>query len=252
MRKISMTTTKRDRNLLLILVLAIVFYLSYTFVINPALEERSRLVVELQSTRDQLEQADQAVADLPDLKIKEVTLRKEVVKRYAVFMPELDQAKLLKRLDQYMTEAGLPVSSYLSTLPVATPVMVEQGTFVPQTYPLLELAIKANPDLKLEPGSDSVQASTEPMTESNDMVSGIDIAISFEATGYDSIRRLIASIEAMNRTVILKNISIAKEADGLQGQVLFTFYSIPPLDQSQANVLSFTPAIPLGKVNPFE
>lgn len=252
MRKMSIVTTKRDRNLLFILALAVIFYLCYTFVINPALEERSRLMMELDSMEEQLVQAEKIISDLPKLKVSERNLREELVEKYGEFMPSLDQGKLLKQLDVYTAGAGLRVSSYIPTLAVAAPVVVEQGVYLPQVYPLLDLAVQVNSDLNIEPGSGSTQVSTEPTSESSDMIPSMDVAISFETSGYESVKQFIASIEGMHKTVIIKNISISSEADGLQGQLLFTFYSLPPLDESQASYLNYTPTIPLGKLNPFE
>jgi Tfp pilus assembly protein PilO len=248
----SIVTTKRDRNLLLFLTLAVVFYLCYTFVINPALEERGRLLIELESMGEQLDQTEKNIADLPALKESEKKLREDLVEKYGEFMPSLDQGKLLKQLDIYTAGAGLRVSSYIPTLAVAAPVVVERGVYLPQIYPLLDLAVQVNSDLSIDPGSGSTQVSTEPTIESSDMVPGMDVAISFETSGYESVKGFIASVEGMHKTIILKNISISSEADGLQGQLLFTFYSLPPLDTAESGYLNYTPAIPQGKVNPFE
>lgn len=253
MRKMSLVTTRRDRNLLLVLCLAVVFYVSYTFVINPALAERGRLTMELQSTQDQLAQANEMIAGLSDLKVTERKLREDLTEKYGTFLPALDQAKLLKQLDGYTSGAGLKVTSYIPTVPVPAPVYVEQGVYQPLPYPLLDLAMKVNGELQ-EPASipASSDVPVEPATESADMVMGMDVSIGFETSSYESVRRFISSIEGMQKTVLLKNISISDEVDGLQGQLVFTFYALPPLDSQQSSYLNFTPVIPVGKGNPFE
>lgn len=245
-------TNKRDRNLLLFLGLAIVFYLCYTLVINPALIENETMQIEMQSMEDELERTENMIATLPQLSNDVSQLQGELTTKYSRFMPDLNQARILYQLDELMATTGLRVTSYIPTLAVASPVVIEQGTYLPQSYPLLDVAAKINPELMNQIGPSQEGSSTESGTNGADTIPSIEVAVNFDSSSFESLYGFILAVEAMDKTVVLKNISISNEVEGLQGQLLLTFYSLPPLDESQNDYLKFMPSIPLGKPNPFK
>ena len=243
----------RDRSLLILLLAVVIFYLSYTFVISPSLEKAEILKTNLTAVQDEMVRANQLIEDVDQLKSKEENQREDLIKKYSVFFFDLDQSRLLNKMDSLTTEAGIPVVSYIATPELAAPVLVEKGVFVPQQYPLKDLAMQINPELMTESQNETGNEEAAPADPENasDLVLGTDISISFSGASYEGFYNFMNLVEQMNKTVVLKSINLTKGETGLDGQMVFAFYSIPKLDPEQKDGLDFTPVLPKGKANPF-
>ena len=74
--------------------------------------------------------------------------RAELIKKFSGFFVDLDQSRILNKVDLLMSGAGLPPASYSPTPELASQVLVEKGAYMAQEYPLKDLARKINPDLQ--------------------------------------------------------------------------------------------------------
>lgn len=274
--KIFQKMSARDRSLLILLVAAVTFFLCYRFVMTPQLANAEILKGELLSVQSQLEQADQLKGKTAELKNQERTQKEELIKKYSNFFFDLDQSRLLNRIDAIHIGVGLPAQSYLASPETPSQVLVEKGVYAPPQYPLKDLAAKINPNLlettqdgapptdqpQQAPPADQNEQSEEqneqapvdqgqPAVESTDMVLTTDVSVGFNAATYESIYNFIATVEKMNKTVVLKSLNITRDETGLSGQMIFSFYSLPKLDKEQKDGLDYTPTIPAGKANPF-
>lgn len=246
----------RDRSLLILLLAAVIFYLSYTFVMSPALEVAEVLETNIQATQAELDRAEDLMNNNKGLQNQEKMQRKELTDKYSVFLTNLNQARILNRVDTLMISVGLPASSYTPTPEVATQVLVEQGTYMAQEYPIKGLAARINIDgqkdeQSQEGSAPADAAASEESVESEDMIPVTDVSVGLKDATYESVFGLIGAMEKMNKTVNLKTIDITRDEFGLQGQLTFSFYSLPPIDEKQTDGLDFTPALPKGKANPF-
>lgn len=251
MKKASFIGSRRDRNLLMIMAIAIVFYLCYTFIITPALDQKAILDMELEAVTAELERAEETIANLSELEKQAMALNKELVQKYQMFFPELDQARILYQMDTLMINAGFDASSFIPSSAVAAAVMIEQGSYLPLSYPLLDIASRINPDLIGSTAASQEGTPAEATGESSDMIPAMDIAISFSNANFESINGFLTAVEGMNKTVVLRSVSIAEETDGLQGQLLLSLYALPRLNDAEDGYLDFTPVIPQGKPSPF-
>jgi Tfp pilus assembly protein PilO len=256
----------RDRSLLILLAAAVTFFLCYTYVITPQLANAEVLKGELLSIQSELERAEQLKGKTDELKKQEKLQRAELIKKYSNFFFDLNQSRLLNRVDAIHVGAGLPAQSYLATPETASQVLVEKGVYAPPQYPLKDMAAKINPDMAEAGSPDGQEGSvpagnSQPSGEENpsgqeavaasDMVLGTDVTVGFNGATYESIYNFIATVEKMNKTVVLKSINISKDETGLTGQLIFAFYSLPKLDPDQKDGLDYSPTIPAGKANPF-
>lgn len=251
MKKAPFIASRRDRNLLMILAVAIVFYLCYTFIMTPALVRKATLNMELDAVTAELERAEATVASLPELEKEADALSSELTQKYVVFFPELNQSKILYQMDTLMINTGFKASSFIPSAPVPTAVVIEQGTYMQPSYPLLDIASRINPDIIKSDSGNQEEAPAAATEESDDMIPAMDIAVNFSNTSFESINSFLAAVEGMKKTVVLRNVSIAEEAEGLQGQLIFSLYSLPRLNNAEKGYLEFVPVIPLGKTNPF-
>jgi Tfp pilus assembly protein PilO len=250
----------RDRSLLILLLAAVVFYLCYTFIMTPAIETAGMLKSNLQAVQDQLVQAEELKGKTQSLQAEERKQKEQLVKKYSVFFYDLKQNRLLNRVDAIHNAVGLVASAYTATPEMASQVPVEIGAYAPVVYPLKDLALKINPELSAsEPGlnqsvaapADQASADSGGAVQSSDMVAGTEVTVGFAGANYESIYNFISSIEKMNKTVVLKNITITKDETGLTGQLVYAFYALPKIDPEQEDGLDYSPSIPMGKANPF-
>lgn len=251
--KMFLKMKNRDRNLLILLLAIIVFYVCYTFIMAPHREETELMQTELQSVRDELKRAEDFSGREEEMRKQEAGMKAEIIEKYSVFFTDIDQARILYRLDNIAVGAGLPIASYTPSPEGLSQVIVEKGFYTPPEYPLQDLAFKIAPELR-EAGDEDASGGDGPVpagSESADMIPGTDVAVGFETASYESIYSFIGAVENMNRTTFLKSIDLSEKEGGLQGQLLFSFYSLPRLDKDQKDGLDFRPAIPLGKPNPF-
>lgn len=263
--------SRRDKSLLMLLLVVVVFYICYTFVISPSLQVATAIIEQTNSLKSELDNAKSLIGKEDELRKQEKDLRHKINEKYTVFLPKLDQAQLLYKMDSLMINAGIPVSAYTPTLESAAQVPVQIGTYDSLTYPLLDLAKTIQPSLyeqKEIPAAPSTDAAASPSDAAvpptdaaaqspdaaaggPDMVPNVDITFGFENASYESIFAFITQVEAMNKTIVLKSSDISKNDTGLSGQLTFGFYALPTLDEKQADLLKFNPVIPKGKPNPF-
>jgi len=243
----------RDRNLLILLLTVVVFYLCYTFVITPCMTETRMLQAELQSAKDELARAEALSGKEDEMKEQEAAMKKEIVEKYAAFLTDVKQSRLLYKVDILAVGAGLPISSYVPANAAVSHVTVETGFYVPEDYPLENLAFEINPELP-KGSSDGEESGSRVSAPdgSGDMLPGTDVSIGFGTTPYESVYQFIAEVEKMNKTAFLKSINLTGSGGTVQGQLVFSFYSLPRFDPNQKDGLDFNPAIPPGKPNPFQ
>jgi Tfp pilus assembly protein PilO len=258
----------RDRNLLILVVTAIVFYLCYNFVMAPYKISTEMLKGELEAAESELARVKELAGREEELKEQEARLKEEIAGKYSAFLTDIKQSRILYRLDSLATAAGFPITDYMPSSELVSQVTVETGFYTPQDFPLKNLALKINTDAvgtgaqagdqgtvssrPSQAAGPAGEAGTAPAAvESEDMIPGTDVAIGFDAASYESIYAFIGQVERMNKTAILRNINIKEEQGGLNGQLTFSFYSLPAFDPKMKDGLDFKPAIPMGKADPF-
>ncbi|HWQ78556.1 MAG TPA: type II secretion system protein GspM [Anaerovoracaceae bacterium] len=255
----------RDRNLLILVVAAIVFYFCYNFVMAPYKASTEALQAELGAAQSELARVQELSGKEEELKKQEADLKDEINDKYAAFLTDIDQSRILYRVDSLAMATGFPITDYSPSPDMVSQVSVETGFYAPQGYPLKDLAVKINPtDAEDEAGQEGASAGQEgtasgqpsseaapAAVESEDMIPGTDITMGFKAASYESIYSFIGQVENMNKTAFLRGIDIRGNAGSLEGQMIFSFYSLPPFDPKMKDGLDFSPAIPTGKANPF-
>jgi cell division protein FtsB len=243
----------RDRNLIILLLTLVVFYLCYTFVIGPYMLETAQLEEQLQSVESQLIIAEQLSGKEDELKKQEASLKEEITEKYSGFLTDIKQSRILYKVDTLAAGTGLPISTYTPVSDAISQVSVETGFYVPQDYPLKNLALEINPPLKEDGNSEeTAQSQAAPASDaSGAMIPGTDVSIGFGTATYESVYNFIGAVEMMNKTAFLRSVDLTGSGGTVQGQMVFSFYSLPAFDPDQKDGLDFKPAIPPGRANPF-
>lgn len=270
MSKMTMVTNQRDKNLLILLAVAVIAFICYYFIINPALIKGDELSLQVSGVRAELARSTDLVAQYPTLILEEKKQKQILIEKYKMFFYDLNQERILYKLDSLIAGAGFTIDTYSVAPLTASPILYPIPQYTPVTYPLLDLASKANPSLIPQAATQAVAPET-PVADSNtqdnptgepapaptappvstDAIGTADITLGFSAATYEAAMSFLKALEDMDKSVIVRNISIAKAETGISGQIILSFYTLPKVDETDKDELKFIPVIPLGKANPF-
>jgi len=246
MKKQPLVTNQRDKNLLLFLGVVIIVFLFFNYLISPALENGTALKAEGDQVDIELVNAKDTIAQYPDFQKEEPQLRKTVSDKYNMFFHDVNQERILYKLDTLIANSGISIASYSNSGTSALPIIFSVPEFNPVAYPLQGVALRANPALaELLP---PITPAMAPVSE--ELILTTDITINFNSR-YDTAMAFLKAIEAMDKSVIVRNISLSKTEEGIDGQIVLAFYSLPQIDSSKKDPMEFKPAIPQGKADPF-
>ena len=98
----------------MLLLVVIVFYISYTFIISPSLQTATAINEQTESLKSELENAKSLIGKEDELNKDAKDMLKELNEKYSVFFPELNQAQLLYKMDTLMAGAGYPGTYFYS------------------------------------------------------------------------------------------------------------------------------------------
>ena len=263
MKKNTLVTSQRDMMLLMILAVAILVFVAYYFIISPALDKGEVLSLEAQTVNTQFEDAKALVKNYPTLRLEESQKKTLLTEKYKQFFYDLNQERILYKLDTLMAGAGFAVTSYTSTPTIAAQILFPAPVYYNISYPLLDLASRANPSLiPLEASSASqiTQTTAQSSPGNNpdgspaapvDAIGTTDISLGFAAATYESTMAFLKAVENMDKSVIVKSVTFIKAEVGIEGQIILSLYTLPKVDDTDKDLLKFSPVIPRGKANPF-
>ena len=246
MKKQPLVTNQRDKNLLLFLGVVIIVFLFFNYLISPALENGAALKAEVDQADMELVNAEDTILQYPEFKKEEPEVRKTVSDKYNMFFHDVNQERILYKLDTLIANSGLSIASYSNSGTSALPITFSVPEFNPVTYPLQGVALRANPALaELLPPTTPAMA---PASE--ELILTTDITINFDSS-YNTAMAFLKSVEDLDKSVIVRSISLSKTETGIDGQIILAFYSLPQIDSSKKDPMEFKPTIPQGKVDPF-
>lgn len=252
MKDKSLAVSKRDRQLLSVLLAFVLLFALYYFVAGPAFDSGNQLALDRQLAQDSLERVKVVMSQGPELQREMEAKKEEMSGKYQKFLYSINEARLLHQMDSLMTANGLVVTSYRQSGPTVDRVTMPVSGYTEPQYPLLDIAKALNNDLvKPEtPGNNNSEESAEPLAVT---VEQMDLGISFANVGYDVFYRFLKSIEDMERSFIVSDIILSRDPQvaGLQGQIVVRVISLPKVNETDAVDMEFQPIIPQGKTSPF-
>ena len=271
--KINMNINNRDMKLLGILFSVIIAFLIYYFLISPSWDKMNSLRMQDATLKGEINIANESINNLQSLKAQDLTEKTRLVLKYKPFFNEFSTERILYNFDTLMTASGFQPDSFTVNSAVVSQIIMDKTEFAPLNFPLKALALIANPQL-IEKSKNGNSNNTDnnsnlnqmgPVNSQNnakapatdqvpgDSVAEMDITLGFTAAGYQNIMTFVKYTESMNKSIILKSINFSKSKDstGIDGEIVFSLYSLPKVDNSEADYLKFLPQIPRGKVNPF-
>lgn len=253
MKEKSLAVSNRDRKLLSILLAVVIMFLLYMFLASPAYEESLLKKAEISTANSTLASMNDTIMKAPEIKQSIAQKRSDLSEKYKIFLYDLNEPKLLHQIDTILISSGLAANSYQQSVKSVGKVVLQQSGFMENTFPLLDIAKKLNPDLSET--AEVIDSNAAPPTEANvaDIVEQMDITIGFSNAGYQTVYSFLRAIETLDRSYILSDFALTadQQAAGLQGQVVIKSISLPKINEIESSDMTFQPTIPQGKISPF-
>lgn len=263
MKDKSLAVSKRDRQLLSILLAFVILFVLYYFVASPAFDNSTILLQDRQLAEAELTRT-QTVIDTSQQLVQQVEAkREELTDKYSLFLSDLNEAKILHLMDIQMAAAGLTVIGVQQSAPAVEKIVMPVSGYQPPEYPLQKVAEALNPSMieenvegntmNEEQQTTEQAASAETEVSLMDAVAQMDFGVSFTNVPYDAIYRFLTAVERLERSFIISEVSIGKrpETAGLAGQIMFRSIELPKVGEDPKEDLLFTPTVPQGRTAPF-
>lgn len=252
MNKKFVIANTRDEKYVIVLGLFLIIVILYYFVMAPAWDKGEILKLDAEAAKTELIRVQTIVSDLEKLKKEEIAIKSELLKKYSKFFYSISEPRILNKLDILISSSAFPVSGLSFSKVEPGEITVDKIRYKPLRYPLMELAAISNTTLKIEPtAEEEADASTDELT--SDSVAFSDVIVRYDNTTYEPIFLFMKSLEKLDRSIIIKNISITNSGSGgLKGELVLGFYSISKPNESENDDLAFTNILPKGKTNPFQ
>jgi type IV pilus assembly protein PilO len=243
-----MRISKREKLLLLALVLVIGAYLFYNFVYVTNKEKIAAKETELEAKKVEAEKILNAIKLEKELIFELQSLNFEISNMTEKFLASIDQENAIIFFNKYFEEYNIKVNSI-----GFTNVMLTNFTYDPNkpgpaspNYPLQDLK---NQYVGNVPAAPSVSPAGEPLTASAE---SMNISFDFNADYYD----LLDFIDFMQKNKIefvLSNISMTSNLidSTVTGNTSVSLYSIPKLHDHENMDWVWTDVIEYGRANPF-
>ena len=257
MKKSSLQISQRDKKLLILLIAVLIGFLCYTYIISPALDQGNMLKQQLKNLQNEHTDAGELVSTLPELETREAEKKSELVDKYAPFFYELNQERILYKLNSLFQDSGLTVTKYEQKELVIESIAVPQYDYnTAASYPILKLAAIINSDLLVEDLPEQEPEEDEDAEDTDiiaaDAVPSFTIVLYFDSSNYDSIMSFIRELEGMNKAIVIDTIIIEQSETDLSGEIELSFYAIPKIEESENDYLEFIPSMTNGKTDPFK
>lgn len=115
--------SKKEKNLLLLLLVAVLFWLSYQFIFIPQFTKLEELKAEKENIEIQLGMMEEIILKDDDLKLEEENLKNNIYEKYQKYYYNMDQPDLMHILNTIIEDSELEISSMSFSEP--TPVDFE-------------------------------------------------------------------------------------------------------------------------------
>ena len=257
MNKQLINISERDKKLLMLMIMVLAAFLSYYFILNPALMNGSLLKAQYEDAKEENHRVETVINKLPDLKKEEVSQKQQLQEKYKQFFNEINEARIMYKLNTTITTAGFPVDSVAFSRASVAEIAVDTTDYKPLIYPLYVNASKTNPDLAITK-EDTGDQTNQPQQQNqnsipNDAVVYSDLSIGFSTSSYEAIYSFLKKLEELDRSIVVKKVTIEKsiETNGIKGEIILGVYSLAKPNESDSSDLQFNPSLPKGKPNPF-
>ena len=264
-----MKITTREKIMIIILVFVILIAMSYYFMFSPQLAriqslklEQSEYMLKVQEVKSQINIIDQMEANITELE-------NGVLEKSLPYFPEIIQEKLIVIIDGIAKKTGINLKNigFGAAALVNPPVPAKQSAV---EYPLKNIVndyisiTQENPESNSGSGSSgsinknpavSAPSVTTASKAAENLPQLESMGVTLQVEGsYEQWASLIKEIEALNRTIVIKNLTITSsstENNKISSNIQIDIFALPKLQQQDAEYLQWPYSGGYGKANPF-
>ncbi len=243
-----MKINQREKILLVVLVIAVLGYLFYNFVYISNQEKIAFLEEEVEIKNNQVEELMKSIEESEELNTKFKELNFEISDMSKVYLPDLDQEKLIIFIDEKLNEYRIDTLSMNFNSPSVVTINYEEALYDKgYRYRLEELKDIYLGNQLIDDNVEENQAEDLPQSNADNLQLGID----FTADYYDLLK-FIDDMQNNKFEITLSNLSLAVgENNIISGSLLIDIYSIPKLHEHDYVNWIWTDFIDSGRSNPF-
>lgn len=243
-----MRINKREKILLLVLVIAVLGYLFYNFIYLSNEEKIANLEAELEVKNTQVNELMQSIEESKNLNSKFKELNFEISDMSKIYLPDLDQEKLIVFIDKKIEEYNIETSNISFTDDSVITINKEQSSNeAGYRYRLEELKdIYFNNIVDNQGGEENQEGQ---LSQSN--ADNLQINLNFNADYYDLLD-FINDMQNNQFEITLSNLALTVgENNIIGGTISMDFYSIPKLHEHDYMDWVWVDSIDSGRSNPF-
>lgn len=248
-----MKISKREKNMLIILVIIVFIAAYYQFLYSPQSKKIKELGVKLEEYEDLSIVYKTKVS--PDNKIYKdfKVLNSKVNLITKRFFPLIIQEKIILRLNEMINDSELDVSSIdFSEIEIGSIEMIENeenaGTKLDEhvnTYN--NKSEEKNAEEKAENNGEE-QDEEDTKEES---IEGMTVTLTYKGD-YEKVKAFINDIQSSDKEIVINDLNISKDDEGeLSGNIVLDYYVIPHINQSNDDYFKWDIENEYGKDNPF-
>ncbi|MCY6370910.1 hypothetical protein [Clostridium ganghwense] len=255
-----MKATKREKILLIILLIVALLGAYYKFIFSVRMDK----VKELQDKRDkynvEIQKLNNNVVHEKKLNKEIKIINSKIYENVIELFPSIKEEKIIVILNDMIEKSGVQCDSFSISKPEVQKLKEEQKKDNTQSF-LLEGIVKEYKALDEEKSSNKNKSQQNNNKENNDKekdnkkvepeAEKMTIGINFKGS-YDNVMKFIDEITNFNNRIVIKNISLTADESNLAGNLTLEFYAVPKLSiEEDSEYLKWDFKNEYGKINPF-
>lgn len=241
-----MRINKREKTLLLVLVLAILAYSFYSFIYLKNIENIANKEAELTQKKEQADVLLRSLEDEKDYNFDLQALNFEVSNMSKSFLSQINQENVIVFLSRYFNEFSIDVSNINFTDVALNTVAYNPSVVTNVSFPLKDL----RDNYLNQPANPTI--GTEIINTSAVQAESITVMFDFTADYYDMLD-FIEFMQTYKINFVIPNISINSNPTDttVEGNTEITMYAIPKIHEDKDPDWLWTDLIAFGSSNPF-
>jgi len=257
--KLNFNISKREKIMLIILGIAIIFTVYYKLVYSKQIIKVNQLKAQKEEYNSKLKGLQANIVLNKKLNQDLIATNAKVQEVSKDFFPSIIEEKIIVIIDGMLNENNV-ISDSITISEVSIETVAKEKTEENTKTSLIEEMVKKY--IELMKGSTSTAAKDiENKTENTSKdttkeqtsleAKKITLKLNFEGT-HDDVMSFIDEIKGFYKRIIIKNINITAKGEGIRGSMILDFYAIPKLEEEDIDYNKWQYDGNYGKDNMFK